>query len=61
MKKLSSIKNIYVFLASICIVGGTLLLIWPILELNVLCKISGIFLLIYGLLYKRSFSISISI
>ena len=25
MKKLSSIKNIYVFLASICIVGGVII------------------------------------
>lgn len=49
MKKLSFIKNIYVFLAGICIVGGTLLLIWPMLELNVLCRISGVFLLIYGM------------
>ncbi|MGP1590065.1 MAG: DUF308 domain-containing protein [Oribacterium sp.] len=51
----------------ICIVGGALLLFWPKPGINVLCKISGIFLLIYGiaknisLFYKRSFSISISI
>lgn len=48
MKSLSSTKNLYILLTIVCIVGGALLLIWPRLGLNVLCKISGIFLLIYG-------------
>ncbi len=49
MKKLNLTKNTYIALTMICIVGGALLLFWPKPGINVLCKISGIFLLIYGI------------
>ena len=49
MRSLKRAKNVYVAISIFCIVGGILLLIWPGLGLDVLCKISGVFFLIYGL------------
>lgn len=48
MKSLSWTKNLYIALTIVCIAGGALLLIWPRLGLNILCRISGIFMLVYG-------------
>ncbi|MDO4189790.1 MAG: DUF308 domain-containing protein, partial [Lachnospiraceae bacterium] len=49
MKNLKRVKNIYLTLTVCYIVGGLMLLFWPGLGLDVLCKICGAFLLIYGL------------
>lgn len=49
MKNLKRVKNIYLTLTVCFIVGGLMLLFWPGLGLDVLCKICGAFLLIYGL------------
>lgn len=49
MRNLKTAKSVYVVMAIFCIVGGTLLLVWPGLGLVVLCKICGAFFLIYGL------------
>lgn len=49
MRSLKRAKNVYVAISIFCIVGGILLLIWPGLGLDVLCKVSGVFSLIYGL------------
>ena len=49
VRSLKRAKNVYVAISIFCIVGGILLLIWPGLGLDVLCKVSGVFFLIYGL------------
>lgn len=49
MGNLKTAKKVYVVMAMICIVGGAVLLVWPGLGLNVLCKLCGAFFLIYGL------------
>lgn len=49
MKNLKTAKNVYVVMTIFCIVGGAILLVWPGLGLDVLCKICGVFFMIYGL------------
>jgi len=49
MKHLKTMKNIYITLSICLIVGGIILLIFPVVGLDVLCKICGIFLVAYGI------------
>ena len=43
------IKNIYLLLIVCSILVGAVLLIWPQMGVSVMCKVYGVFLLIYGL------------
>ena len=49
MRNLKAVKNIYLVMIICCILGGLVLLIWPGIGLDVLCKACGIFFLLYGL------------
>ena len=49
MKNLKMIKNIYLLLIVCSILVGAVLLIWPQMGVSVMCKVYGVFLLIYGL------------
>lgn len=49
MKNLKMIKNMYLVLILCSILVGAVLLIWPQMGVNVMCKVYGVFLLIYGL------------
>lgn len=49
MKNLKTAKNVYVVMTIFCIIGGAILLVWPGLGLDVLCKVCGVFFMIYGL------------
>ena len=48
MKNLKMIKNIYLLLIVCSILVGAVLLIWPQMGVSVMCKVYGVFLLIYG-------------
>ena len=43
------IKNMYLALILCSILVGAVLMIWPQMGVNVMCKVYGVFLLIYGL------------
>lgn len=49
MKNLKTIKNTYLILTICSIIVGVVLLIWPQIGVNVLCRVYGIFLIVYGL------------
>lgn len=49
MKSLKTIKNTYLLLTICSIIVGAVLLIWPQIGVNVLCRVYGIFLIVYGL------------
>lgn len=49
MKNLKMIKNMYLALILCSILVGAVLLIWPQMGVSVMCKVYGVFLLIYGL------------
>ena len=49
MRNLKAVQNIYLVMIICCILGGLVLLIWPGIGLDVLCKACGIFFLFYGL------------
>jgi len=49
MNKLKAMKNLYIVLGACLVLGGLILLIWPVVGLDVLCKICGIFLVVYGI------------
>lgn len=49
MKNLKAVKNTYLVMIICCILGGLVLLIWPGIGLNILCKVCGIFFLLFGL------------
>lgn len=49
MRSLKTIKNTYLILTICSIVVGAVLLIWPQIGVNVLCRVYGIFLIVYGL------------
>ncbi|MGN1176208.1 MAG: HdeD family acid-resistance protein [Roseburia sp.] len=55
MRNLKTVKHVYVVMTICCIVGGTILLIWPGLGLDILCKICGVFFLVYGLAKLSSY------
>ena len=55
MRNLKTVKNVYVVMTICCIVGGTILFVWPGLGLDVLCKICGVFFLVYGLAKLSSY------
>ena len=43
MKNVKTAKNVYVVMTIFCIIGGAILLVWPGLGLDVLCKVCGSF------------------
>ena len=49
MKSLKAIKNSYSILTICLILVGAVLLIWPHMALGAICKMCGIFLIIFGL------------
>ena len=49
MRSLKTIKNTYLILTICSIVVGAVLLIWPQIGVNILCRVYGIFLIVYGL------------
>jgi len=49
MKHLKTMKNIYLTLSICLVVGGLILLMFPVVGLDVLCKICGAFLITYGI------------
>lgn len=49
MENLKAVKNVYVTMTVCCILGGAVLFVWPGLGMEVLCRICGVFFLIYGL------------
>lgn len=49
MKNLKAVKNIYLVLIICSIIMGAALLIWPQMGLDVLCKVYGVILIIYGI------------
>lgn len=49
MKSIKNVKNIYVGMIACFILGGVILLMCPQVGLEVLCKICGVFLAVYGL------------
>ncbi|MGN1166384.1 MAG: HdeD family acid-resistance protein [Lachnospiraceae bacterium] len=55
MRNLKTVKNVYVVMTICCIVGGTTLFVWPGLGLDVLCRIYGVFFLVYGLAKLSSY------
>ena len=50
MKSLKAIKNSYSILTICLILVGAVLLIWPHMALGAICKMCGIFLIIFGLI-----------
>lgn len=48
MQKLKFVKNIYIVLTTCLITVGVVLLIWPQIGLDVMCKIFGAILIVYG-------------
>ena len=55
MNKLKIVKNAYSILTVCLIVVGIILLIFPQIALNVMCKIIGLFLVIYGIVKLSSY------
>lgn len=49
MRNLKTIKNAYLILTICSVMVGAMLLIWPQIGVNVLCRIYGAFLLMFGL------------
>lgn len=55
MNKLKFVKNAYSILTVCLIVVGIILLVFPQIALNVMCKIIGLFLVIYGVIKLSSY------
>lgn len=49
MRYLKTVKNIYSVMALCSVLGGAILFLWPGVGLDVLCKICGAFLVLYGI------------
>lgn len=49
MHSLSWVKNVYSVVTAGLIAIGVILMIWPQLGLNTMCKVYGIFLIVYGI------------
>lgn len=48
MKNLKMIKNMYLVLIICSMIVGAVLLIWPQMGVSVMCKVYGVFLIVYG-------------
>ena len=49
MKSLKAVKNIYLGLIVCSVIMGAALFIWPQMGLDVLCKVYGVILIVYGI------------